>query len=292
MLPLQEHKFARFRTKTEDLTLLFTENKMRILVDGQFLLEAGGGANDTLAGGVVTAANSLFVNQLVYVAGDTVSGYFNVLARTAGTFTIESPIGQVVPDGLVSWTPVYEINTTFSAADLAELKFRQDLDQLVCTRDTRLPTYIKRINNTNWSITNFSNALPAAPTGLSGSASGAGSASVGFAVTAVVNGVESASSTQLITNSIVNYTTTTGHFTLSWSAVPGASRYNVYRSLVYPTTYPTGAQLGYVGYTTGLTFVDRNVTADSTKTVPQLLDPFSGGNYPAVYTRFQQRGGR
>lgn len=289
MLPVQPHKFARFRAKERDLTIFFTENKMRVLRDMEFALSAVAASGESVSG-VVTAANTLVVGGLVLVSIGAVSGYFEVTARDAGSFTITSPIGQVVPNGTVSWAPVYELATTFSAADLAELKVSQDLERLVCTRDTRLPTFIERTADDNWTLTTFSNILPVAPTGLSGTASAAGTASVGFAVTAVVNGVESGASVELVTNSIINYSTETGHFTLSWSAVTDASRYNVYRSLIYPTTYPAGAQLGYVGYTTGLTFVDKNITADNGKTIPNPADFFSDDNFPAVYARFQQRG--
>lgn len=289
MLPEQPHKFAKFRAKHYDLTLLFTVNKMQVLKDGKFIHSAANAAG-TIVSGVVTAANTLTAGQLVWVDQGVFKGYFNVVSRTSTTFTINSPIGQVVPNGAVQWAPVYELTTTFSAADLAEIKVYQDLKSLVITRDTRLPVFITRVSDTSWTLANFSNTLPAAPTGLSGIPSSTGTSSVGFAVTAVVDNVESASSTVLVTNSIVDYTTTTGHFTLSWTAVAGASRYNVYRSLVYPTAYPSGAQLGYVGYTTGTTFVDRNFTADNTKTLPVPVDFFAGGNFPAVYTRFQQRG--
>lgn len=289
MLPVQAHKFARFRAKFYDLTILFTVNKMRVLKDGMFIHSAVDAAG-VIASGVVTAANTLAVGQLVWVDDGTYRGYFEVTARDASTFTIVSPIGQVVPDGNVDWAPVYELATTFSADDIAAMKVKQDLEKLVCTRDTRLPTFITRVADDSWNLTTFNNALPAAPTGLVGTPSGAGSASVGFAVTAVVDGVESAASVELVTNSIVNYSTTTGHFTLTWTAVPGAERYNVYRSLVYPTTYPAGAQLSYVGYTTGTTFVDRNITGDGTKSPPFPVDFFDGNNYPAVYARFQQRG--
>lgn len=289
MLPVQAHKFARFRAKFYDLTILFTVNKMRVLKDGMFIHSAADAAG-VIAAGVVTAANTLTVGQLVWVDDGVYRGYFEVTARTAGTFTIVSPIGQVVPNGNVQWAPVYELATTFSADDIAAMKVKQDLEKLVCTRDTRLPTFITRVTDSSWNLTTFNNTLPAAPTGLVGTPSGAGSASVGFAVTAVVDGVESAASVELVTNSIVNYSTTTGHFTLTWTAVPGAERYNVYRSLVYPTTYPAGAQLSYVGYTTGTTFVDRNITGDGTKSPPFPVDFFAGNNYPAVYARFQQRG--
>jgi hypothetical protein len=289
MLPEQAHKFARFRAKSHDLTIFFTVNKMQVLKDGKFLHTAANAAG-TIASGIVTAANTLVVGQLVWVDQGTFKGYFNVTARTAGNFTIVSPIGQVIPNGAVQWAPVYELATTFSADDLAKIKIAQDAAKLIITRDTRLPTFIERVTDTSWNLSTFTNSLPAAPTGLSGTASAAGAASVGFAVTAIVGGVESASSTELVTSSIVNYAVTTGHFTLSWTAVAGATRYNVYRSLVYPAAYPTGAQLGYVGYTTGLTFVDRNITADNTKTIPAPIDFFAGANYPAVYSRFQQRG--
>ena len=289
MLPEQVHKFAKFRTRTDDLVLFFTVNKMRVLKEGKLLTSAAP-VDGTMASGVVTATNTLAVGQLVWVDGGVYRGYFEVTARTGANFTITSPVGQVVPNGAVTWAPVYELTTTFGAADLAELKIYQDLTQLVCTRDTRLPTFITRTTDTNWAVTLFANTLPAAPTGLTGTASAVGAASVGFVVTAVVDGVESAASVELVTSSIVNYSVTTGHFTLEWLTVVGAERYNVYRSLVYPTAYPAGAALSYVGYTTGLSFVDRNITGDATKTVPFPVDFFTGNNFPSVYTRFQQRG--
>jgi hypothetical protein len=289
MLPEQVHKWARFRTKLYDLALFFTLNKMRVMKDGKFIHSAVDAAG-TMLDGTVTAANTLTAGQLVWVDAGNVKGYFNVVSRTASVFVISSPIGQPVPNGAVTWAPVYELATTFSDADIAAMKVTQDLNKVVVTRDTRLPTFIERVSDSNWSLSTFSNSLPAAPGGIGGAASSAGSASVGFAVTAVVDGVESASSTVLVTNSIVNYATTTGHFTLTWSAVPGAERYNVYRSLIYPVAYPAGAQLGYIGYTTGLSFVDNNITADFTKTIPEAIDFFAGNNFPAVYSRFQQRG--
>lgn len=289
MLPEQPHKYARFRTKAYDILAFFTVNKMRVIKDGRFVHTAANAAG-TISSGVVTAVNTLVVGQLVWVETSTVKGYFEVTARTAGDYTITSPIGQVVPDGAVQWAPVYELATTFSAVDLSVMKVRQDLKTFVVTADTRLPVFITRTADDNWSLSNFSNVLPAAPTGLVGTPSGAGAASVGFAVTAVVDGVESEASVTLVTTGIVNYATTTGHFTLTWSAVAGAERYNVYRTLVFPAAYAAGAQLSYVGYTTGLTFVDRNITGDGTKGPPLAVDFFAGSNYPAVYSRFQQRG--
>lgn len=289
MMDIGDHKLVKFRTKTDDLVLVFTPFQMKVLKNGDFV-KTGSPRNALIAGGVVTDTHTLSINSWVWVESGSVDGYFRVTATTVGTFTITSPIGQVVPNGPVSWIPVYELATPGLPEGLETLSVYQDFDTLVCTAYTQLPFFIKRLSDDNWTVTTFSNTLPAAPTTLVGTPSGAGTASVGFVVTAVVNGVESEASTELVTNSIVNYAVVTGHFTLSWAAVAGAERYNVYRSLIYPTTYPAGAQLGYVGYTTGTTFVDRNITADNTKSPPVLADFFAGGNYPTVYTRFQQRG--
>lgn len=289
MLANQVHRLTRFRARDYDLTLFFTDEKMRVLRDEKFVHTAADAAGN-IAAGVVTAANTLVVGQLAWVSDGIFEGYFSVTARTSGTFTISSPIGQVVPDGAVTWAPVYELATGITATELSAMKFAQDLDTIVATVNTQLPCFLRRVADDNWVVSTFANSLPAAPTGLVGIPSGAGSSSVGFVVTAVVGGVESAASVELVTTGIANYSVTTGHFTLSWTAVSGAERYNVYRSLVYPTTYPAGAQLGYVGYTQGTSFVDMNVTADYTKALPLAIDFFAGNNFPAVYSRFQQRG--
>jgi hypothetical protein len=289
MLPEQVHLFAKFRTKTYDLVLFFTAGKMRVLRNKKFIHSAADAAG-TVVNGLVTAANTVTVGQLVWLKVGAFEGYFTVSSASAGGFQLTSPIGWNLPNGAATWAPVYERSTTFTDADIAGLKVSQDFNRVVCTRDTRLPVFITRVADNNWTIANFTNVLPTAPGSVAGVASGSGSASVGFAVTAVINGVESGISVVLVTSSIVNYSVTAGSFTLTWGAVAGAERYNVYRSIIYPGAYPTGAQLSYVGYTTGTSFVDNNIVSDGSKTIPELVDFFSGNNFPAVYSRFQQRG--
>lgn len=289
MLPEQDHLFASFQAKSYDLAILLTPLKMRVLKNGKFVHTAAAVAG-TVNAGLVTAANTVSVGQLVWLSVGGFTGYFAVSAAASGSFQLTSPIGWNLPDGAATWAPVYELTTTFTADDLKVLNVKQDLKKLVCTKDTRLPAFIERIADNNWTFTNFSNTLPTAPTGVGGSASAAGAASVGFAVTAVVNGVESGVSVIFVKTSIVDYSNTAGYFTLTWSAVSGAERYNVYRSLVYPGAYPAGAQLGYIGYTTGTSFVDNNILADGTKTIPEPVNFFASSNYPSVYARFQQRG--
>ena len=70
--------------------------------------------------------------------------------------------------------------------------------------------------------------------------------------------------------------------TITWSAVTGASRYNVYKYF--------GGLFGYIGQTSGLSFTDQNITPDMSATPPIIQDPFnSAGNYPGAVSYFEQR---
>lgn len=69
---------------------------------------------------------------------------------------------------------------------------------------------------------------------------------------------------------------------LSWPAVPGTARYVVYKD--------DNGIFGYIGGTTGTTFVDENINPDLSDTPQQGRNPFSGaGNYPGCGTFFEQR---
>ena len=69
---------------------------------------------------------------------------------------------------------------------------------------------------------------------------------------------------------------------LSWTFVPGALRYNVYKQ--------QSGLYGYIGQTEGLTFNDNNIAPDMGIT-PPIVDPVfaSAGNYPQAVSYFEQR---
>jgi len=69
---------------------------------------------------------------------------------------------------------------------------------------------------------------------------------------------------------------------LSWVAVPGALRYNVYKQ--------QSGLYGYIGQTEGTTFNDNNIAPDMGIT-PPIVDPVfaSAGNYPQAVSYFEQR---
>jgi hypothetical protein len=72
--------------------------------------------------------------------------------------------------------------------------------------------------------------------------------------------------------------------TIYWSAVSGASYYRVYKSTI------PGGVYGYIGRTTSTSFVDNNITPDTTRTAPEAEAAFdSAGDYPRCCTYYEQR---
>jgi hypothetical protein len=80
-----------------------------------------------------------------------------------------------------------------------------------------------------------------------------------------------------------NDLTLSGNYnTVAWSAATGAERYAVYKE--------NNGIYGFIGGSEGLTFEDRNISADLSDTPPKAINPFSGvGNYPSALTFHQQR---
>lgn len=82
-----------------------------------------------------------------------------------------------------------------------------------------------------------------------------------------------------ITNNLLQ---TGAYNTITWTAVAGATRYNVYKQ--------ANGLYGYIGQTDGLTFKDDNITANLGKTPPIVNNPFNGaGLYPGAVSYFEQR---
>lgn len=70
--------------------------------------------------------------------------------------------------------------------------------------------------------------------------------------------------------------------TLTWTAVPGAIRYNVYKE--------QSGLYGYIGQAEGTTFIDDNIAPDMGSTPPIYDTVFSSTqNYPDAVTYFEQR---
>ena len=79
-----------------------------------------------------------------------------------------------------------------------------------------------------------------------------------------------------------NLATSGNYNTITWAAVTNAVRYHVYKL--------SNGLFGYIGQTSGLSFVDNNITADVSRTPPMQDNVMSAQNdYPAAVCYYEQR---
>ncbi len=103
-----------------------------------------------------------------------------------------------------------------------------------------------------------------------------------YQVTAVAaNGLDESDPSTAV--NVVNNLYVSGSYnTISWGAVAGAARYNIYKR--------QSGLYGYIGKTEGLSFVDDNIAPDMGVTPPIRETTFaSAGNYPGAVSYFEQR---
>lgn len=171
---------------------------------------------------------------------------------------------------LLSGASPYEVANPYAEADLFDIHFVQSADVLTLVHPKYQPRELRRYSATDWRLTAISLAAPiAAPGAPTVTSAGFTTAkyTYKYVVTAVASdGVsESAASSSGSVSSNLFETGCTN--TISWSAVSGATLYNVYKY--------QGGLYGYVGQTATVSLVDDNISPDMSKTPPNYDDPFS-----------------
>lgn len=290
------HRLIRFRGTENDVLLLFGGGYMRVISDGGYVLE------ETAINFTATAANpAVFTSashglvesdDWVYIDSMSVDSpytkrVYRVDAVTTNTFQLRDPgfdlIDGTTFDGAITGTvyKVYRLNTPFLSADLAGLSFEQSQNQ-VRISSLDYPRY--RLNYSalnNWSLVAVSSGTTlAAPENITLTASATDDASIAVVVTAVNRaGRESVGSEYALIQDSVNYAATEGTLQITWDPVPGAVKYNIYRSVIIPGTAEVtkGEIVGYIGSSYGAQFTDTNIIPDFTKTPPVHVDPFAAG---------------
>jgi hypothetical protein len=198
---------------------------------------------------------------------------------------------------VLSGGTAYEIATPYTTAQLPTLKFVQSADVMTLTHPDHAPRNLSRTGHAAWTLATITLAPSlAAPTGLSGSASHADAPNdtEKYVVTAVVGetGEESLPSAEASVTGLKLGTAVPStdpieypHNDLTWSAVAGASKYNVYKEANDSGTF------GWIGAATApaTTFRDSHVAPDSLDSPPGARDPFASSNHPGVVTYHQQR---
>ena len=188
---------------------------------------------------------------------------------------------------LMSGGSPYEISSPFLEAHLRDLHFTQSADVLTLTHPSYGIRELRRLGATSWSLTSVSFAPTiATPTGVTATATVAGGSalvSMSYVVTSLAdNGVDEslASSPASCTN---NLTTLNNYNTITWTAVTGAARYNVYKL--------TGGVYAYIGQASGTTFKDDNILGDSVKIPPEDIIELNSAasKYPSTVAYHEQR---
>lgn len=186
---------------------------------------------------------------------------------------------------LMSGGAPYEIANPYAEADLFDIHFVQSADVLTLVHPNYAPRELRRLGATNWTLS----SIPFAPT-LSApgapSISATGHTTVkytyNYVVTAIAADGVSESAASSAGSAGGNLFETGAICTISWLAVSGAARYNVYKL--------QGGLYGYIGQTDGLSIVDDNISPDLSKTPPTYETVFNAsGEYPAAVSYFEQR---
>ncbi len=241
----------------------------------------------TQGGQLLTGAVTGWLTATAYVVGDIRSNagtnYYCATAHTSGVFATDLAASKWV----ALTADIVEVPSPYLEADLFDLHFVQSADVLTIVHPSYAPRELRRLGAVNWALTTISfTPSISAPAGLAAVAAPASGSTVNYyKVTAVASdGLEEsvASSQDDATNDL---SVSGNKNTLTWTAVSGAVRYNVYKQ-------KNGGVFGYIGQTDSATagFVDNNITPDVSTVPPEAQTPFTGaGNYPGAVSYFEQR---
>lgn len=186
---------------------------------------------------------------------------------------------------------IYRAATPYNGSQLADIDYEQTTDTLYLAHLDHAPGKLVRYGHTDWRFSNvtFGPGLPA-PTGCTATATVVNTdpnsyfpQPATYVVTAVNDetGEESrASNASTATNDL---TLKKNYNTITWNAVTGATRYNVYKA-------NNQQFVGYIGTTQQLTFRDDNIGPAFDRSPPRAENPFTGpGDYPSTVCLHQQR---
>jgi hypothetical protein len=188
---------------------------------------------------------------------------------------------------LLSGATPYEVATSYAQADLFGLKYVQSADVLTLAHTLYPPAELRRLGALSWTLSDiaFTTTL-AAPTGIAAVATFGATPGTPIAhdynVTAVASNNIDESLVGAYAGCLNNLFDTGAYNTVTWTAVTGALRYNVYKR--------SNGLWAYIGQASGTTFKDDNITPDLAKTAPEVSNPFAAaGDYPGAVTYFEQR---
>lgn len=282
----------------------FGDGYVRFFTNGAPILETGLNITGATQANpcVLSVTNTYTTGSVdwVYITG--VNGmtqlngnYYIVHARTNGTVTLYDLFGNPIDSTAYgAWTSggttarVYTLASPYAAADLALLKFVQNVNSMIFTHPSYVPYILTYTSSTSWTLSaiSFGTTVSAPANPAVTSTLGGGSVNYAYVVTALdANNQESEISAQASLLATADLRTVAGTNTITWNPVAGASSYNVYKAtLSYTGPIPVGAPYGYIGNTTATSLADSNITSDFSQPPPTRYNPFATGSKVTTVT--------
>jgi hypothetical protein len=286
--------------------LEFGHQYMRVIMNGGYVLEPTFSITSitNASPGVLTVTDHGYATgDQVFIAGtatqlDSTPGrQYLVNVINANSFSLYdldyNPINttnySVYYNGLGTVARVFTMPTPYNGADVQLVKWAQSNDTITLCHPNYPPADLTRTQHWIWNYTPISFAPTMTTPGTPSVTAGATTSTqfkYSYVVTAITNSPPDESFPSAagnVTGSQLN--SNTGVFnTISWTAVPGAAMYRIYKAnpLASSMSYPTGMMYGYIGTATGTTFVDVEIAPDFTQSPPLGMNPFAMGEITAV----------
>lgn len=193
------------------------------------------------------------------------------------------------PPNATYWYPLpsdaYEVPSPYLEDDIPNIHWVQSADVLTLVHPNYETRELRRLGAVQWvlAVVDFASSLaPPTLTSATPTVTGTDLTNQSYVLTAIGGDAGDESLQSNVVSCTNNLNAIGAYNTLAWSAHTEATRYNVFKL--------DNGLYGFIGQTTGLTFVDDNIAPDLSITPPEDINPFVGaGNYPAAVTYFEQR---
>ncbi|MEK9753366.1 MAG: hypothetical protein VW338_09165 [Rhodospirillaceae bacterium] len=224
------------------------------------------------------------LNGRRFVIANKTTDTFELTDQVTGANIDSSAMDAYTSGG--TFARVYTVSTPWAQADLRQLKFVQSADTMTVTHPDYDVREITRTDHDAWTVSTPTFApVIATPTGGSVTPQGTtGATTYNYKVTAIADETfEESLPTAALSTSSGNATLSDTNFNrVAWSAVSGATKYDVYKD--------ENGLYGYIGSTESTQYDDTNYEPDLERTPPQARNPFSStDDKPGAVSYYEQR---
>lgn len=265
-----------FQLSDEDgggFILEFTDHQFRVVQEGSYVYEPAKAVTAVFGATLTVPGHGWSIDDWINVEGTD----YRIATIVGDDVSVVTQWG-IAPNlsGATEAARLFEQATPFPVELLQQLRFAQNGRELVVTHSS-IPPYLIIFNGlTDWVVQEpLWSGSGSPPAGLDLNASTSGSAWYVYAVSAVIDGAETAACQAEAVQSAQMSQTAGAYIRATWNQVTDADYYIVYRSREKNREPSLGEELGFVGRVYGTEFVDQNVTPDFKKTPLRYRNPFA-----------------